>query len=115
MNLAFLSILDDTLTVEGLGRGDELKREKQKIEDFISVPLTKHAEYYKIALEGLKRARRFRKLHDIRSKKKRLSDADVDYLSQKNSEIEPAVDCGRRVLRAWARSVHQLLRQSINI
>jgi len=70
--------------------GYKVKRKRPRPEDLISIPLTKHAEFYGIALEGLKRARRFQRLHDVRNKRKGLTDADVDYLSQKNSEIELA-------------------------
>src|SRR5215469_1728675 len=67
-----------------------VKKKKQKAEDLISVPVTKHEEFYTIALEGLRRAQRFQRLHDTRNNRKKLTDADVDYLSQKNTEIELA-------------------------
>ena len=63
-------------------------KKKPRFEDVWDYPLTKHTEFYRIALEALKRAKRLQKLHDQRQHKEELTDDDAEYLGRKNGQIE---------------------------
>jgi len=67
-----------------------MTRKKLKFEDVFQFPLTKHKEFYRVALEGLRRAEAFKQLHDRRQRKKELTDVDTEYLGRMNGLIELA-------------------------
>lgn len=64
--------------------------DRSRFEDVYGIPLTKHAEFFQIALEGLRRAEALERLHNRRQRKKKLTDDDVDYLARMNGLIELA-------------------------
>ena|SRR2546425_421944 len=65
-------------------------KKKPRFEDVFEIPLTKHGEFYQIALEGLTRAKGLGRLHDKRQRKKMLTDVDTEYLARMNGLIELA-------------------------
>jgi len=67
-----------------------MTKKRLRFEDVFELPLTKHAEFYRIALEGLRRAEAFKRLHDRRQRKKNLTDADTEYLGRMNGLTELA-------------------------
>ncbi len=67
-----------------------MPKKKLRLEDTLEVTLTKHAEFYRIAREGLRRATTLRRLHDRRQHKKELTDNDTEYLAKMNGLIELA-------------------------
>jgi len=67
-----------------------MAQKKPKFEDVFQFPLTKHEEFYRVALEGLRRAEAFKRLHDRRQRKKELTDVDTEYFGRMNGLIELA-------------------------
>jgi hypothetical protein len=67
-----------------------MAKKKGRFENTFEFPLTKHQEFFRIALEALNRAKALKKLHDRRARKHDLTDANAEYLGRMNGLIELA-------------------------